>query len=141
MAFYIYIVASKKNGTLYVGMTDDLVKRVWQHRNELNEGFTKRYGLKILVWFEVHESRESAFTRERQIKKWNRGWKLELFEKQNSSWRDLLKKSVCSQSAGFPAYAGMSGCGQLATKKGLKPSRRCLQLGRAGVTRRAEACS
>ena len=89
MAFYVYILANKKNGTLYVGMTDDLVKRIWQHRNDMIDGFTKRYGLKMLVWFEAHESRESAFTRERQIKKWNRMWKLELFEKQNPGWRDL----------------------------------------------------
>jgi putative endonuclease len=73
-------------------MTDDLIKRVWQYRNDLIEGFTKRYGLKNLVWFEVHESRESAFTRERQIKKWNRAWKLGLFEKQNPAWCDLWEE-------------------------------------------------
>ena len=89
MPFYVYILASKKNGTVYVGMTDDLVKRVWQHRNEIIPGFTKKYGVKDLVWFEVHESRESAFERERQIKKWNRVWKLELFEQSNPTWRDL----------------------------------------------------
>jgi putative endonuclease len=70
-------------------MTDNLVKRVWQHRNDLIPGFTKRYGVKTLVWFEVHESRESAFARERQLKKWNRAWKLELIERANPSWRDL----------------------------------------------------
>ena len=70
MAFYVYMVANKKNGTIYVGMTDDLVKRIWQHRSALVEGFTKQHGLKMLVWFELHESRESAFSRERQIKKW-----------------------------------------------------------------------
>jgi putative endonuclease len=92
MAFWVYVVTNKKNGTLYVGMTDDLVKRIWQHRNELIEGFTKQYGLKMLVWFEFHESRESAFKRERQIKKWNRVWKLELIEKQNPGWRDLWEE-------------------------------------------------
>ena len=91
MAFYVYVLANKKNGTLYVGMTDDLVKRIWQHRNGLIDGFTKRYGLKTLVWFEAHESRESAFTRERQIKKWNRIWKLELIERMNPTWRDLYE--------------------------------------------------
>ena len=89
MAFYVYMLSNKRNGTLYVGMTDDLVRRVWQHRNDLFEGFTKRYGIKMLVWFEDHESRESAFARESQIKKWNRAWKLELIEKQNSGWHDL----------------------------------------------------
>lgn len=95
MTFYVYILANKKNGTLYVGMTDDLVKRVWQHRTGLNEGFTKRYGIKTLVWFEVHESRDSAFSREQQIKKWNRAWKLELIEKENAGWRDLWSE-ICN---------------------------------------------
>ena len=89
MAFHVYILANKRNGTLYAGMTDDLVKRVWQHRNDVIPGFTQRYGIKTLVWYEVHESRESAFIRERQMKKWNRAWKLELIEKMNPGWRDL----------------------------------------------------
>ncbi|HEY6025467.1 MAG TPA: GIY-YIG nuclease family protein [Pseudolabrys sp.] len=89
MAFFVYILASKRNGTLYVGMTDDLVKRVWQHRNDIIPGFTKRYSVKALVWYEAHETRESAFARERQIKKWIRAWKLELIEKVNPSWRDF----------------------------------------------------
>jgi putative endonuclease len=89
MYFYVYILASSRNGTLYVGMTDDLVKRIWMHREEVLPGFTKDYGVKSLVWYEQHESRESAFTRERQIKKWNRSWKLELIEKMNPAWRDL----------------------------------------------------
>jgi putative endonuclease len=89
MPFYVYILANKRNGALYLGMTDDLVKRVWQHRNAVTRGFTTRYGVKRLVWFERHESRESAFARERQMKKWNRSWKLQLIEKDNSSWRDL----------------------------------------------------
>jgi putative endonuclease len=89
VAFYVYILASKRNGTLYIGMTDDLVKRVWQHRNDILRGFTHRYGVKTLVWFEPHNSRESAFTRERQLKKWNRSWKLDLIERDNPRWRDL----------------------------------------------------
>jgi putative endonuclease len=89
MAFFVYILANKRNGTLYVGMTDDLAKRIWQHRNNIISGFAQRYDVKILVWYEMHESRESAFVRERQIKKWNRAWKLDLIEKANPSWRDL----------------------------------------------------
>jgi putative endonuclease len=89
MSFYVYILASQRNGTLYVGMTDDLVKRIWMHKNEVLPGFTKEYGVKKLVWFEIHETRESALRRERRIKKWNRVWKLELIEKSNPSWRDL----------------------------------------------------
>ena len=89
MSFSVYILASRRNGTLYVGMTDDLVKRVWMHKEEVLPGFTKDYGVKLLVWYEVHDSRESAFIRERQIKKWNRAWKLELIEKTNPSWCDL----------------------------------------------------
>jgi putative endonuclease len=89
VSFFAYIVASKRNGTLYTGMTDDLIRRVWQHRTGVIPGFTKKYGVKILVWFEQHETRESALTRERQIKKWNRAWKLQLIEQCNPNWRDL----------------------------------------------------
>jgi putative endonuclease len=89
MASFVYMLASKRNGTLYVGMTDDLVKRVWQHRNDIIPGFTRRYGVKTLVWYEAHESRETAFLSERQMKKWDRVWKLELIEKTNPAWRDL----------------------------------------------------
>jgi putative endonuclease len=89
VSFYVYILASRRNGTLYIGVTDDLPKRIWIHRAELLPGFTKRYGVKTLVWYEQHESRESAFTRERQLKKWNRAWKLRLIEQMNPAWRDL----------------------------------------------------
>ena len=89
MSFYVYILASRKNGTLYIGMTDDLVRRVWMHREGLLQGFTKEHGVKILVWYEQHETRESAFVRERAMKKWNRAWKIELVQKTNSEWRDL----------------------------------------------------
>jgi len=89
MAFYIYILASKRNGTLYTGMTDDLVKRTWLHRNGIVDGFAKDHGVKTLVWYEVHDARDGAITRERQIKKWNRVWKLEMIEKENPAWRDL----------------------------------------------------
>jgi len=92
MPFYVYILANKRNGTIYVGMTDDLVKRVWQHRENLVRGFTQSYGVKLLVWYEQHESRASAFQLERQLKKWNRVWKLELIEKTNPGWRNLWEE-------------------------------------------------
>jgi len=85
----VYILASKRNGTLYVGVTSDLGKRVWEHKNDLVEGFTKRYGVHQLVYYELHEEIVSAIRREKQIKKWNRSWKLELIKKQNPEWRDL----------------------------------------------------
>ena len=97
MAFFVYILASGRNGTLYVGMTDDLTRRVWQHRNDLIPGFTKRYGVKTLVWYEPHESRQSAFTREYRLKKWNRAWKLALIEKDNPRWQDLWVEVATSQ--------------------------------------------
>jgi putative endonuclease len=92
MSFYVYIVASKRNGTLYIGMTDDLVRRVWEHREGVSGGFTKIYGVKSLVWFEEHASRESAFARERQMKKWNRHWKLQAIESKNPEWQDLWQE-------------------------------------------------
>ena len=84
MSFFVYIVASRRNGTLYTGMTDDLVKRIWQHRNSIVPGFTQKYGVKLLVWYEIHETREAALNRERQIKKWNRRWKLHIIEQNES---------------------------------------------------------
>jgi putative endonuclease len=90
MAFYVYLMASRKNGTLYVGMTDDLVRRVWEHREGQVEGFTKKYGVKLLVWFEEHPSRESAFEREQSIKRWKRAWKTALFRETNPGWYDLF---------------------------------------------------
>jgi putative endonuclease len=89
MAFFVYIVASKRNGTLYIGMTDDLLKRAWQHREGIIPGFTRDYGVKSLVWYETHETRESAIISERRMKKWNRAWKLELIERANPDWRNL----------------------------------------------------
>jgi putative endonuclease len=89
VAFYVYILASRRNGTLYVGMTDDLGRRIWQHKEGQLPGFTRRYGVKTLVWYEVHASREAAFLRERAIKKWNRQWKIELIEAANPDWTEL----------------------------------------------------
>jgi putative endonuclease len=89
VSFYVYILASRRNGTLSIGMTDNLVRRVWQHREGLLPGFTAQHGVKLLVWYEQHESRETAFARERQMKKWNRTWKLQAIEAMNPLWRDL----------------------------------------------------
>ena len=88
--FAVYILASGRNGTLYIGVTSDLPKRAWQHREGIAEGFSKEYGVKNLVWFEVHDNAESAITREKQLKKWNRLWKLRLIEEKNPGWRDLF---------------------------------------------------
>ena len=90
MAFYTYILASRRNGTLYIGSTDGLINRVVEHRDKLRPGFTARYGVGLLVWHEMHDTREDAFRRERQMKKWNRAWKIELIERFNPTWRDLL---------------------------------------------------
>ena len=94
MSFFVYILASRRNGTLYTGMTDNLARRTWEHRSGAIPGFTRKYGVKLLVWYELHESRESAFQRERQIKKWNRAWKLQLIEKANPSWLDLVDELI-----------------------------------------------
>jgi putative endonuclease len=90
LAFFTYILASKRNGTLYIGSTDNLIQRSADHRDEIKAGFTARYGVKTLVWYETHDTREAAFLRERQMKKWNRAWKLALIERHNPGWRDLL---------------------------------------------------
>ena len=85
----MYLLASKRNGTLYIGVTADLIKRVWQHKNNVVEGFTKRYGVHLLVWFEEHESMASALSREKAMKEWKRQWKLKLIETTNPEWIDL----------------------------------------------------
>jgi len=92
--FYVYILASKRNGTLYTGVTSDLIKRVWQHKHHMVEGFTKKYRVKKLVYYEVHDNTESAITREKQIKKWRRKWKLRLIEEKNPQWTDLYDEIV-----------------------------------------------
>lgn len=85
----MYILASQRNGTLYIGVTSNLVQRIWQHKNDRVEGFTKKYGVHGLVYFEFLDDMRSAITREKQLKKWNRAWKLALIEKQNPTWQDL----------------------------------------------------
>jgi putative endonuclease len=90
----VYILASKRNGTLYVGVTSDLAKRSWEHKNDFVEGFTKRYKVHRLVYFELHQDMLAAITREKQLKKWRRSWKLELIERGNREWRDLWKEII-----------------------------------------------
>lgn len=91
MQYYVYILANKKNGALYIGSTSDLIKRVCQHKNKAVEGFTKKYGVDTLVHYEIAESQEAAALRERQLKKWNRAWKIRLIEEKNPEWKDLYE--------------------------------------------------
>ena len=88
--FFIYMLASHRNGTLYVGVTNDLLRRVREHKSGLVEGFTKKYGVYMLVWYEVAESASSAIQREKQLKHWRRAWKLRIIEEANPEWRDLF---------------------------------------------------
>ena len=90
--YYVYILASRRNGTLYTGFTHNLIGRTWSHKNNLVQGFTNKYQVHILVYYEVFEDREAALKREKQLKKWQRKWKLELIEKDNPNWKDLYKE-------------------------------------------------
>jgi len=92
--YCVYILASATYGTLYVGVTNDLVRRIWEHRNDVVEGFTSEYGVHRLVWYEVHESPYDAITREKQIKKWNRDWKVNLIQRTNPDWKDLYSSII-----------------------------------------------
>ena len=87
--YYVYILASKRNGTLYIGVTSNLIKRIYEHKNNLIEGFTKKYNIHNLVYYEITEDVNSAITREKQLKIWKRNWKIELIEKNNPKWKDL----------------------------------------------------
>ena len=89
MAYYVYLLASDRNGTLYVGVTNDIVRRVFEHKSKFVPGFTKRYGVDRLVWYEIYEDPTSAITREKELKKWRREWKIRLIEEQNPQWIDL----------------------------------------------------
>ena len=100
-SYYVYILASKRNGTLYTGVTNNLLRRVWEHKNELVSGFTKKYGVHTLVYYEQTEDLESAILREKRIKKWSRKWKIRRIEKVNPNWEDLYEK-LTSESNGFP---------------------------------------
>ncbi len=88
----VYILASGYHGTLYIGVTSNLIQRIWQHKNDLVEGFTEKYEVHSLVYFELHGDMQTAIQREKQLKKWNRQWKIELIEKENPMWRDLWEK-------------------------------------------------
>ena len=90
--YYVYILASRRNGALYTGFTSDLVQRVYAHKNDFVESFTKKYGVHMLVYFETCDDREAAILREKQIKEWKRRWKLELIEKENPEWNDLYEQ-------------------------------------------------
>lgn len=90
----VYMLASQRNGTLYIGVTSNLVKRVWEHKNDLVDGFTKKYQVHVLVYYELHVEMNVAIAREKQLKKWNRAWKLALIEKQNSQWCDLWETII-----------------------------------------------
>jgi len=85
----VYILASKKKGTLYIGVTSNLIQRVWEHKNNVVKGFTKKYQVHDLVWYELHDNMDFAITREKKLKKWRRDWKIELIEKENIDWLDL----------------------------------------------------
>jgi putative endonuclease len=90
MAYYVYLLASKKHGTLYLGVTNDIVRRLHEHRTKAVKGFTSRYGVDKLVWFEIYDDTETAIAREKELKKWRRDWKIRLIEEQNPEWNDLF---------------------------------------------------
>ena len=90
----VYILANKRNGTLYVGVTSNLIKRIWQHKNGVVKGFTERYSVHQLVWYELHETMESAIRKEKMLKNWKRVWKLELIERSNPNWQDLYETII-----------------------------------------------
>jgi len=90
--YYVYILASAGNGTLYVGVTNDVLRRSWEHKNELIAGFTKKYGVHRLVWYELHDDINQAIAREKRLKRWNRAWKIRLIEESNSGWNDLYDR-------------------------------------------------
>jgi len=90
----VYLLASQRNGTLYIGVTSDLIKRVWEHKQDSVAGFAKKYGVHDLVWYEQHEDMPTAIEREKTLKEWKRAWKLELIEKMNPEWKDLYEDLV-----------------------------------------------
>ena len=92
--YYVYILASKRNGTLYIGVTNDLIRRVYEHKNDLIKGFTKKYKVHRLVYYEPYDDTHSAIQREKRIKKWMRKWKIELIETMNPDWRDLYEELI-----------------------------------------------
>ena len=95
MNYYVYIIASRRDGAIYIGVTNNLVRRVYEHRIKAVPGFTSKYNITQLVWFEVYDDPVSAITREKELKKWKRSWKIQLIEKDNPDWKDLYA-SICS---------------------------------------------
>ncbi len=93
-SYYVYILASRRNGTLYVGVTNDLMRRIWEYKNSLIEGFTKKHGVHILAWYECRSDINVAIAREKQIKGWNRAWKIKLIDKDNSGWNCLYERLI-----------------------------------------------
>ncbi len=90
--YYVYMMTNKRNGTLYTGMTNDLIRRVYEHRSGEIAGFTKKYGLKMLVWYEQHDDVNAAITREKNIQSWKREWKINMIQSANLEWRDLYNE-------------------------------------------------
>ena len=88
----VYLLTNKRNGTLYTGVTSNLPRRIWEHKNKFVDGFTQKYGTDKLVWYELHETMESAIQREKNIKNWNRSWKLKTIEEMNPDWKDLYEE-------------------------------------------------
>ncbi|WP_377299360.1 GIY-YIG nuclease family protein [Rhizobium sp. SGZ-381] len=89
MTGYVYIITNQRNGTLYIGVTSDIARRIWEHREGLNDGFATKYGCRMLVWYEEHDRIETAIQREKSLKRWYRKWKIQLIESMNPDWRDL----------------------------------------------------
>ena len=92
--YYVYILAGKRNGTLYIGVTNDLIRRVYEHKNDLIDGFTKKYVVHRLVYYEQYDDVVNAIQREKRLKKWNRQWKIELIEKENLEWKDIYMQLI-----------------------------------------------
>ena len=90
----VYMLASKRNGTIYVGVTNDIGRRIWEHKNNVIDGFTKKYSIHLLVYYELHHTMPDAILREKQIEKWNRAWKIELIQRDNPQWEDLYENIV-----------------------------------------------
>ena len=111
--YFVYLLASRRNGTLYPGVTNDVMRRTWEHKSDVIDGFTKKYGVHILVWFETYDDINAAIAREKQIKGWNRAWKIKLIEKYNSGWNDLYKRLLgeiaLPDAPGFPSLASPDG--------------------------------
>jgi putative endonuclease len=106
--YYVYILASRRKGTLYIGVTNDLARRMWEHRGGLTPGFTKKYGVKMLVYYEVYEEIDRAIAREKRLKKYKRSWKMNLIQRNNVEWNDLSASWLTEGGTppGWPAFAG-----------------------------------